>query len=82
MKLFFTGFLQTIFVVINVYLISKEYYIGVFLSAFMISFIWSWNVKRIAFGTRRDRIFYALGAATGSTIGLLLSIFLIKPYIL
>lgn len=66
----------------NVYLIAKEIYLGVFCTAFMISFIWSWNVKRIAFGTLKDRIWYSLGAATGSTTGLLLSIYLIKPLLL
>jgi hypothetical protein len=35
----------------------------------MISLIWSWNVKKIAFGTWNDRIYYASGAAFGSVAG-------------
>jgi membrane associated rhomboid family serine protease len=44
----------------------------------MISFIWSWNVKKIAFGTISDRIVYASGAAFGSIVGLLISTLILK----
>jgi hypothetical protein len=44
----------------------------------MISFIWSWNVKKVAFGTLTDRIVYALGAAFGSAVGLLVSTLILK----
>jgi hypothetical protein len=39
---------------------------------FLISFLWKFNVKKLAFGNLSNRIFYALGAATGSAIGVLL----------
>jgi hypothetical protein len=77
-KLFITGFVQVFFVAINTYFLSKIFYLGVFLCAFMISFIWSWNVKKIAFGTLMDRITYAVGAAFGSAIGLLVSTLILK----
>ena len=77
-KLFTTGFIQVFFVAVNTYFLSKIFYLGVFLCAFMISLIWSWNVKRVAFGTVMDRVAYALGAACGSTIGLLVSTLILK----
>lgn len=73
MKLFITGFLQVFFVVVNTYFIGKGFWIGVLVCGFLISFIWSFNVKKIAFGTMKDRIIYSLGACAGSGIGLLLS---------
>lgn len=77
-KLFTTGFVQVFFVAINTYFLSKEFFSGVFVCAFMISLIWSWNVKKIAFGTLIDRIMYALGAAFGSMFGLLVSTLILK----
>jgi hypothetical protein len=44
----------------------------------MISFIWSWNVKKVAFGTMSDRVVYALGAAVGGLIGLVVSTLILK----
>jgi len=78
LKLFITGFVQVFFVAINTYFLSKIFYLGVFLCAFMISLIWSWNVKKVAFGTTSDRLIYALGAAFGSTVGLLISTLILK----
>ena len=46
MKLFTTGFLQVFFVVINTYFISKGYLLGIIICGFIISFIWSHNVKK------------------------------------
>jgi len=68
--LFITGTVQVYFVAINTYFLSKELYIGVTFAAFMISMIWSHNIKKIAFGTLTDRILYSLGATTGSLAGL------------
>jgi len=73
MKLFLTGFLQVFFVACNTYFISKSFYIGVFICGLIISLIWSWNVKKIVFGTFNDRIIYAFGAAFGSLFGLIIS---------
>jgi hypothetical protein len=78
MKLFLTGFLQVFFVAVNTYFISREFYIGVFICGVIISLIWSWNIKKIAFGSTRDRIVYSLGAGLGSLIGLVTSVLLFK----
>lgn len=73
MRLFTTGFIQVFFVSINTWLISRSVYLGVFLCGFTISFIWSWNVKKIAFGKLNDRLLYSMGAASGSLVGLVFS---------
>jgi hypothetical protein len=72
-KLFITGFVQVFFVAVNTYFISKKFYGGVFFCGFIISIVWSWNVKKIAFGSFKDRMFYAFGAGVGSLIGLIVS---------
>jgi hypothetical protein len=78
MKLFITGFVQVFFVAINTYFLSKEFYLGVFICAFIISLIWSWNVRKVAFGTFKDRLCYALGAGFGSLLGLIVSKIILK----
>lgn len=77
LKLFITGFVQVFFVAINTYFLSKSFFIGVFICGFMISFVWSWNVKKVAFGTMQDRLAYASGAGFGSLVGLIISKFIV-----
>ncbi|AXR68266.1 hypothetical protein [Leptospira mayottensis] len=79
-SIFVTGFIQVFLVAINTYLISKEKYIAVFFVGGLISFVWTWNVQKIAFGTLRDRITYASGAGFGSLLGLLLTVFIFKTF--
>ena len=74
MKLFITGFLQVFFVAINTYFIANKMIFGTAMAGFTISFIWSFNVKKVAFGTTKDRIIYSCGAGFGSLAGLYLSI--------
>jgi len=73
MKLFITAFLQVTFVSMNVVFISKSMIIPMMLTGFIISFIWTLNVRQVAFGTFRDRIIYATGAMTGTYFGFELS---------
>ena len=68
-QLFTTGFIQVYFVAINTYFIAKGMFIGVLIASFAISLIWSFNVKKIAFGTLRERIVYSLGASIGAVSG-------------
>ncbi len=78
MKLFITGFTQVLFVVINTYFIAQRYYLGVAFCSFVISLIWSFNVKKVAFGTLRDRLIYSFGACVGSILGLVISVYFLK----
>ena len=77
-SLFFTGVLQVYFVAINTVFLAKELYIGVLFAAFSISMIWSYNIKKIVFGTLIERIIYSLGATAGSLLGLYTSSFLME----
>jgi hypothetical protein len=72
-RLFSTGFLQVFFVAINTIFLANQYYLGVVFASFAISLIWSFNVKKVAFGSMRDRLIYAIGAMTGSVAGLFVS---------
>lgn len=71
-QLFLTGFIQVFFVAINTWLITQRNFIGVLIVSFLISFIWSFNVKKVAFGSIRDRIIYSIGASIGGISGLLI----------
>ena len=66
--LFTTGFTQVFLVVLNTYFITREFLFGIIVCGFLISFIWSHNVKKVAFGSEWDRIIYSLGAMTGSIL--------------
>ena len=78
MKLFITGFTQVFFVAINTFFISKAIYGGVLICGFLISFVWYWNVKKVAFGTMQDRLWYSFGAGVGSLVGLIVSVAVFK----
>jgi hypothetical protein len=73
-KLLSTGFMQVFFVAINTHFISTKNLHGTVVAGFIISLIWSFNVKKIAFGSTNDRFIYAFGAALGSLSGLAISI--------
>jgi K+ transporter len=77
LPLMITGFIQVYFVSINTCFLAKGMYAPVLLAAFMISWIWTFNVKSVAFGTHIDRLIYATGAALGSISGLASSDFVI-----
>lgn len=69
LKLAGTGFLQVIFVAANTVFIAHYELLANVITAFLISLIWTWNVKKIAFGDSADRYCYATGAAFGSLAG-------------
>lgn len=77
LQLFLTGFVQVFFVAINTYFLSKEVYLGVAFASFAISMVWSFNIKKLAFGSKTDRVIYALVATLGSVMGLFTSTLII-----
>ena len=77
-KLFLSGFMQVFLVVLNTYFISKDFITGVILCSFGISYFWSHNVKRVAFGKEIDRMVYAAGAMAGGVTGFYLGKILIN----
>ena len=70
--LFITGFLQVLFVTMSTYFIANNMIFGATLSGFMISIIWTFNVKRIAFSRMIERVVYAVGASLGTAAGYIL----------
>jgi hypothetical protein len=72
------AFVQVFFVAANTAFISRYALLGNLLTAFMISWIWTFNVKRVAFGDKADRLFYAGGAAVGSVAGTISANYLLK----
>lgn len=78
MMLGLTGFIQVYFVAVNTVFLSRAMYGGVAVAAFLVSFTWSFNVKKVAFGSLADRVTYSIGAMTGSIVGLGTSDYLIK----
>jgi hypothetical protein len=73
MNLFITGFTQVFFVVANTYFIGKQNYYAVAVCSTLISLIWTFNVKKIAFSGLKSQITYALGAGTGGVLSLYFS---------
>lgn len=65
-----TGALQVMFVAANTVFVSRHDLLAAFATSFMISLIWTFNVKRVAFGDNYDRIAYASGAAFGCAVGM------------
>jgi hypothetical protein len=73
MKIFLTGFTQIFLVVINTFFVTHVIYLGVGITSFLIAMTWSYNVKKAAFGSFKERIYYALGSTCGAIIGLWIS---------
>lgn len=80
MGLFFSGFMQVFSIAINTYCISKEIWLFMVPSGFLISFLWTYNVKKISLGNMKDRLLYTLGAVMGNIVGVLLIKFLYGVY--
>lgn len=71
--LFLTGLLQVTFVAMNVNFIAHGMIIPMLLTGFMISLVWTINVKRISIGGWLDRISYSTGTMTGTGLGYIIS---------
>ena len=73
MKLFLTAFIQVLLVTLQTWIIAKEMIELIFVIGFFISFIWTYNIKKIAFGGLKDRFIYSFGAASGALSAMLLT---------
>ena len=67
--LFFAAMLQVALVSLNVWQISHGHWLSGAVTSFAISFVWTLNVKRVAFGKMADRLVYASGAMCGFLVG-------------
>ena len=69
-KLFLGGMLQVGLVSSNAYLISQGKFLAVFIVGCLISYVWTFNVKKVVFGELSDRLNYSFGAGVGGVVGL------------
>lgn len=74
--LFLTAMIQVTFVSMNVTFIAHSKIIPMLITGFMISFVWTINVKKVALGNWLDRITYANGAMFGTGLGFFISKYL------
>lgn len=75
-KLFFTAFLQVTLVAMNVTFISHGMILAMALTGFGISYLWTGNIKKVAFGSQTDKLIYSSGAMVGTLTGYYLAKFL------
>ncbi len=80
-KLFITGFIQVFLTAMNIVFITNKSVLPLIITGFLISYIWTINVRRIAFGTHVDRIIYATGAAIGTYVGYMCANFIEITYL-
>lgn len=71
MRLFFTGFIQVYLVAANTVFIAKGVIVGIIVSSFGISYVWTHNVKRAAMSSEFERLVYCTGATAGALSGYL-----------
>jgi hypothetical protein len=64
-----SAYAQVVFVAANTVFIAHYQLLPNLLTGFLISLVWTLNVKRVAFGDWPDRLIYATGAALGSVSG-------------
>ena len=78
LSIFLTGFIQVALVSAQTYMVARSIYQGVFIIGFLISLVWSVNVKKIAFGGWGDRLVYSTGAGVGAVVGLVVAVALAR----
>ena len=75
-KLFFRAYLQVGLVAVSTYLISVKAYALLWPVSFFISFLWTFNVGKVATSGMKSKIVYSCGAAFGTLSGVFISDFL------
>ena len=76
LKLFLRAILQVTLVALNTYQVANAHYVGAVIVGFLISLVWTFNVKSAAFGSFKDKLVDASGAAVGTALGLTFSTFI------
>jgi hypothetical protein len=56
----------------NVVQLARQHYIGAFVVGVLISWLWGWNVKGVAFRNGWGGFIYSLGAGIGTVCGMFL----------
>ena len=75
-KLFISAMTHVALVAMNMVFLTSHNIVMLGVTGFLISLIWTFNVKKVAFGTWMDRIVYSCGACTGTLSGYYLATYL------
>jgi len=70
-SIFFSSLLQIFFVSVNTILISREMLIQAGVCGFLLSLVWTFNIRRITIASWGERISYCLGAGIGTSSGIM-----------
>jgi len=70
-SIFLSSLLQIFFVSVNTILISKEMVIQAGVCGFLLSLVWTFNIRRITIASWGERISYCLGAGIGTSSGII-----------
>lgn len=68
-KIFLTALTQVSLVAMNVVFISKGMIIPMLITGFLISLLWTFNIKKIVSGNIYESLIYATGAMCGTGLG-------------
>jgi len=71
--LFLTAWLQVTLISCNTWQIANSKWIGALIVGFAISFVWCFNISRVAFSDILDKLIYATGACAGTGTGLIIA---------
>ena len=72
--IFLTGFAQVFLVSANTYFISRTTWLGIAVCGFGISYLWTFNVRRVTIGTRQEQFIYSTGAMLGGLTGVMMAL--------
>ena len=70
---FLYAYTQVMLVVINTWQVAHQKFFEAIIVGFLISLVWTFNIKRIAFGEWKTRLTYCLGASLGTASGLIIT---------
>lgn len=71
-KIVLAGFVQVLLVSVNTYNIPHGLMVPAVFVGFLISLMWTVNVRSIAFGGWPERVIYSVSAAAGILVGMLI----------
>lgn len=71
--IFLTGYAQVFLVSANTYFISRTTWTGIAVCGFGISYLWTYNVRKVSIGSSSEQITYATGAMLGGLTGVLVA---------
>lgn len=72
-RTFLYAYIQVLLVVTNTWQVANGKFMGAVAVGFLISLVWTFNVKRVAFGDWATRLIYCLGASLGTASGLIIT---------